>query len=61
MFIESLNEKMKLTKERFGKEALFKTVFYFLLEPKNIQISYVCETHEVEFVKHRSMFTWLHG
>ena len=50
-----------MTRERFGKKALFKTVLDFLLEPKNVRISYVCETHEVEFIMLKSMFTWLHG
>ena len=52
-----VRRKTKLTKERFGKKALFKTVLDFLLEPKNVRISYVCETHEVEFIMLRSMFT----
>ena len=52
-----IRRKKKLTKERFGKKALFKTVLDFLLEPKNVRISYVCETHEVEFIMLRSMFT----
>ena len=56
-----VRRKTKLTKERFGKKALFKTVLDFLLEPKNVRISYVCETHEVEFIMLKSMFTWLHG
>ena len=52
-----VRRKTKLTKERFGKKALFKTVLDFLLEPKNVRISYVCETHEVEFIMLKSMFT----
>ena len=56
-----MRRKTNLTKERFGKKALFKTVLDFLLEPKNVRISYVCETHEVEFIMLKSMFTWLHG
>ena len=52
-----MRRKTKLTKERFGKKALFKTVLDFLLESKNVRISYVCETHEVEFIMLRSMFT----
>ena len=56
-----MRRKTKLTKERFRKKALFKTVLDFLLEPKNVRISYVCETHEVEFIMLKSMFTWLHG
>ena len=50
-----------MSKERFGRKALFKTVLDFLSEPKNVRISYVCETHEVEFIMLKSMFTWLHG
>ena len=50
-----------MSKERFGRKALFKTVLDFLSEPKNVRISYVYETHEVEFIMLRSMFTWLHG
>ena len=49
--MEFKNEKTKLTKERFGKKALFKKVLDFLLEPKNVRISYVCE-----FIMLRSMF-----
>ena len=45
-----MRRKTKLTEERFGKKALFKTVLDFLVEPENVRISYVCETHEVEFV-----------
>ena len=56
-----MRRKTKLTKERFGKKALFKKIIDCLLEPKNVRISYVCETHEVEFIMLRSMFTWLHG
>ena len=56
-----MRRKTKLTKERFEKKALFKTVLDFLLKPKNVRISYVCETHEVEFIMLKSMFTWLHG
>ena len=52
-----VRRKTTLTKERFGKKALFKTVLDFLLEPKNVRISYVCETHEVEFIMLKSMFT----
>ena len=52
-----MRRKTKLTKERFGKKALFKTVLDFLLEPKNVRISYVCETQEVEFIMHRLMST----
>ena len=52
-----MRRKTKLTKEGFGKKALFKTALDFLLEPKNVRISYVCETHEVEFIMLRSMFT----
>ena len=50
-----------MSKERFGRKALFKTVLDFLSEPKNVRISYVYETHEVEFIMLRSMFTWLYG
>ena len=46
-----------MSKERFGRKALFKTVLDFLSEPKNVRISYVYETHEVEFIMLRSMFT----
>ena len=52
-----MRRKTKLTEGRFGKKALFKTVLDFLVEPKNVRISYVCETHEVEFIMPRSMFT----
>ena len=53
--------KTKLTKGRFGKKTLIKTVLDFLLEVKNVRISYVYKTHEVEFVMLRSLFTWLHA
>ena len=43
-----------MTRERFGKKALFKTVLHFLLKAKNVRISYVYETHEVEFIMHKS-------
>ena len=62
---EFLNEEKDetdcMSKERFGRKALFKTFVDFLSEPKNVWISYEYETHEVEFIMLRSMFTWLHG
>ena len=58
---ERRTETDRMSKERFGRKALFKTVLDFLSEPKNVRISYVYETHEVEFIMLRSMFTWLHG
>ena len=51
-YMEFMNKKKDET-ERFGKKALFRTVLDFLLEPKNVRISYVCETHEVEFIMRR--------
>ena len=56
-YMEFIDEKTKLTEEHLGKNALFKTVLDFLLESKNVRISYECETHEVEFIMLRSMFT----
>ena len=45
-----MRSKTKLTKDRFGKEGLFKICLDFLLEPNNVRICYVYETHEVEFI-----------
>ena len=45
----------------FREESFIQNSSWFLLEPKNVGISYVCETHEVEFIMLKSMFTWLHG
>ena len=45
---------MKLVKERFVRKALFKTLLGFLLEAKNVWISNVYETLEVEIILHRS-------
>ena len=56
-----MRSKTKLTKGRFGKKVLFKKCLYFLLEPNNVRICYVYETHEVEFIILRSLFTGLHG
>ena len=40
-------------------KALFKTVLYFLSEAKNVRISYVYETHEIEFIMPGSLMTGL--
>ena len=45
--------KTKLTKGCFGKKTLIKTVLDFLLEVKNVRISYVYKTQEVELIMRR--------
>ena len=42
--------KTKLAKERFRIKALFNKVLDFLLEGKNVRISFFYETHEGEFI-----------
>ena len=44
--------KTKLAKERFRMKALFNKVLDFLLEGKNVRISFLYEAHEGEFIMH---------
>ena len=59
-YMVSINKKQdKSDQKYFRTKALFETVLDLLLEANNIQISYLDETHVVEFIMPRSLFTLL--
>ena len=59
-YMVSINKKQdKSDQKHFRTKALFETVLDLLLEANNIRISYVDETHAVEFIMPRSLFTLL--
>lgn len=59
-YMVSINKKQdKSDQKYFRTKALLETVLDLLLEAINIRISYVDETHAVEFIMPRSLFTLL--
>ena len=59
-YMVSINKKQdKSDQKYFRAKALFETVLDLLLEANNIRISYVDETHAVEFIMPRSLLTLL--
>ena len=59
-YMVSINKKQdKSDQKYFRTKALFETVLDLLLEANNIRISYLDETHVVEFIMPRSLFTLL--
>ena len=51
-------------KKNWGREKNWqnsRTAYDFLLEAKNMRISYLYETHEVKFITLRSLCIWLHS
>ena len=60
---EFLNEKKDETDPGTFREESFiqNSTWFSVRTEKRTNFLRVCETHEVEFIMLRSMFTWLHG
>ena len=54
-------KKSRRRKKIEGEKKIDKTSLDFLLEAKNMRISYLYETHEVKFITLRSLCIWLHS
>ena len=55
-------EKKSRKRKKIEREKkIDKTSLDFLLEAKNVRISYLYETHQIEFIMLRSLCIWLHS
>ena len=54
-------KKIEEEKKNRAREKIDKTSLDFLLEAKNVRISYLYETHQIEFIMLKSLCIWLHS